>query len=211
MRAERLGLFTIIHEGEELLHFNNHLTSGGIACAMSHRKALMAAAQHPTADWSLIMEDDISGVVPCFDSVLAGVFAQLPQDWDTVLIGYHDSVGQLAQAHGDALAESWAMPSWKHDYGLYGLVVRTGVAQQIVERCFPVNGQVDKAITGWLVREGFNSFRVDPRNMLLTSPKSEESLDSDVQTMGEVESILERHGSVERYNEHILGERDLFA
>ena len=43
------GAFTIVHNEGRLLHFDNHLTMGGIACAMSHRLALQAVVQHPTA------------------------------------------------------------------------------------------------------------------------------------------------------------------
>lgn len=47
--ARRRGAFTIVHNEGRLLHFDNHLTMGGIACAMSHRLALQAVVQHPTA------------------------------------------------------------------------------------------------------------------------------------------------------------------
>jgi len=208
-RAERLGLYTIVHNGHELLHFNNHLTDGGLGCAMSHKRALEAAARHPTADWALILEDDISGVVPNLDQAIANVLMKLPADWDAVLLGYHDSVGRLADPGPDEIADVNVMRPVKHDFGLYAWMVRKHVARQIVDHCFPVDGQVDKAITGWLFRQGFQTFRVDPRNMLLHSPKSEESLDSDIQTMGEIHRVLEEHGSVDAYNEHIISERDM--
>lgn len=211
MRADRLGLFTIIHEGQELLHFNNHLTNGGIACAMSHRKALVAASRHPTADWALILEDDLAGVVPRFDDALARVLAQLPADWDSVLLGYHDKFGRLAGAGEGGVADTYVVPTITHDYGLFAFLVRTDVARLIVEHTFPVSGQVDKAITGWLVRQGFRTYKVDPQNMLIHSPKSEESQDSDVQTLGVVENIIEQHGSVDVYNDFLLSERDLFS
>ncbi|CAK0816481.1 unnamed protein product, partial [Prorocentrum cordatum] len=47
--ARRRGAYTIVHRGGHLMHFDNHLTPGGIACAMSHRRALEAVASHPTA------------------------------------------------------------------------------------------------------------------------------------------------------------------
>ena len=55
-RAQESGVFTIIHNGPHLVHFDDHLTRGGIACAMSHRLALQALVEHPTADWALILE-----------------------------------------------------------------------------------------------------------------------------------------------------------
>jgi len=58
-QASEQGAWTIVHDGGRLLHFDNHLTIGGIACAMSHRLALEKVARHPTAEWGLILEDDV--------------------------------------------------------------------------------------------------------------------------------------------------------
>jgi len=209
-RAERLGLFTVVHYGQELLHFNNHMTDGGIACAMSHKKALERAARHPTADWALILEDDIADVVPNLDQALANVLAKLPQDWGSVLLGFHDGWGRVADPGPDEVADIDVYPTISHDFGLYAWMVRTDVARLIVDHAFPVSGQVDKAITGWLVQQGFRTYKVDPLNMLFHSPKSEESQDSDVQSLGGIEQIVENHGSVEAYNQHITSEREMF-
>ena len=52
--ARRRGAYTIVHNEGRLLHFDNHLTMGGIACAMSHRLALKALVAHPTVAWTNI-------------------------------------------------------------------------------------------------------------------------------------------------------------
>ena len=49
------------------MHFDDHLTVGGIACALSHRLALRRIAEHPTASWGLVLEDDVNAVVPRVD------------------------------------------------------------------------------------------------------------------------------------------------
>ncbi|CAK0888744.1 unnamed protein product [Prorocentrum cordatum] len=209
-RAQRLGIYTVVHSGPELLHFNNHLTEGGIACAMSHQKTLRAVASHPTADWALILEDDIADVVPRFDEVLARVLRQLPEDWDAVLLGYHDSHGRVAGGVGGGVPDVPVRPTLWHDYGLFAYVVRKSAAALLLRHAFPVNGQVDKAVTGWLARERGRTFKVDPQSMLLISPKSEESQDSDVQTLGSIDQLVEQHGDVAAYNERMIAERALF-
>ena len=57
-------------------------------------------------------------------------------------------------------------------YGLYAWVVRKEAAKRLLEEAFPVPGQVDHALSFWLVQQG-NSFKVAPRHMLFYSPKSE--------------------------------------
>ena len=97
--ARRRGAYTIVHSGGRLLHFDNHLTVGGIACAMSHRLALQALVSHPTAKWGIILEDDILEVVPRVEEVVAKAIKNLPEDWDALFLGYHDDAGK---AHDSA-------------------------------------------------------------------------------------------------------------
>ena len=92
--ARRRGAYTIVHSGGRLLHFDNHLTVGGIACAMSHRLALQALVSHPTAKWGIILEDDILEVVPRVEEVVAKAISNLPEDWDALFLGYHDDAGR---------------------------------------------------------------------------------------------------------------------
>ena len=85
--ARRRGAFTIVHSGGRLLHFDNHLTMGGIACAMSHKLALEALLQHPSADWGLVLEDDVEALVPDAEQLLQRTLETLPKDWDALFLG----------------------------------------------------------------------------------------------------------------------------
>ncbi|CAE8717196.1 unnamed protein product, partial [Polarella glacialis] len=86
--------YTIVHDGTgNLVHFDDHLTLGGIACALSHRKALERIATHPTAEWGLVLEDDVNALVPRADLAIARMMRQLPEDWDAVCLAYHDPRG----------------------------------------------------------------------------------------------------------------------
>jgi len=58
-QASEQGAWTIVHDGRRLLRFGHHPTICGIACAMSRRLALEMVARHPTAEWGLILEDDV--------------------------------------------------------------------------------------------------------------------------------------------------------
>merc|ERR1719401_2572785 len=128
------------------------------------------------------------------------------------MLGYHDRYGQLAPcgADGGAVAEVPVRQMLSHDFGLFAWIVRKEVAQLLVDNAFPINGQVDKALTSWLVRERFRSFKVDAQHMLFYSPKSEESEDSDVQSLGSVEQLVADHGSIETYNAYLVAERENF-
>lgn len=236
--AKRRGAFTIVHNDGQLVRFHDHLTQGGIACAMSHCAALAAVASHPTARWGLILEDDITAVVPNIHEVLPRILSKLPPDWDAVFLGYHGGTlaGTGAGGKDTASQESTAMleltldnaqdrvdlgrdaygPNAGHDppvlrmffplFGLYAWMVTKEAARAALEGAFPVNGQVDYALSRWLVEERGRSFRVAPRHMLFFSPKSEHGLDSDIQTMAHLQELIDDPSMCERYmnfvNEH---------
>mmetsp|Transcript_17156 Transcript_17156/g.53802 ORF Transcript_17156/g.53802 Transcript_17156/m.53802 type:complete len:211 (+) Transcript_17156:610-1242(+) len=84
-------------------------------------------------------------------------------------------------------------------YGLYAWMVTREAAQAALEGAFPVEGQVDYALTRWLVRERGRCFRVGPKHMLFFSPKSEDGLDSDIQTMARFQELLDDPEQCERY------------
>lgn len=93
-RAQRLGLYSIVHDAENnLVNFDDHLTEGAVACAMSHYNALKKVAEHP-ADWGLILEDDLSLAVPYVHREIRGILKQLPLDWTAVFLGYHNKYGR---------------------------------------------------------------------------------------------------------------------
>ena len=82
-RAKQMGLYSIVHDAENnLVNFDDHFTEGAVACAMSHHLALTKVAQHPSAKWGLILEDDVSLVVPQVHRELSTILDQLPENWN---------------------------------------------------------------------------------------------------------------------------------
>lgn len=250
VQAQRAEAYTIVHQEGRLIRFHNHLTSGGVACAMSHRKALEAVATHPTASWGLILEDDISAVVPNVHEAIADILKQLPETWDAVFLGYHGGVlkgtdvessarseheiseaaqeqqrGELElqidqmRGHSDGFVgslepglDATGLPNrvpllrmYLPLFGLYAFMVRKEAAQAALDGAFPVNGQVDHALSQWLISSRGQAFRIAPRHCLFFSRKSEDGLDSDIQTMARLEELLENPERCERYLEFVGG------
>ncbi|CAK0861373.1 unnamed protein product [Prorocentrum cordatum] len=214
-RAKRLGLYTIVRGSEnEMVQFDDHLTPGGIACAMSHRDALRRVATHPTAAWGLVLEDDIAAVVPDADRVVARILRALPHDWSAVFLGYHHKDGcphprargpegrsarEAPQGSDEEVVGARVFEIHDHVWGLYAWMVRKEAAQELVDGLFPIRGQVDYAISSWLVRNRGGVYCVHPDELLFYSPPSEEGQDSDIQTMVYEEKVVEQHGSWESY------------
>ena len=232
--AKQIGAHTIVHKDGELVKFHDHLTEGGIACAMSHYKALKTVADHPSAEWALILEDDIEALVPDVHLQLESIISRLPASWDALFVGYHGGVLQGAGPGGTDTQQEYTRaefeleidqmrgvdhPDWAENfrgsvepydnevpvlrmysplYGLYAWVVRKEAARRLLEEAFPVPGQVDHALSLWLVQQG-NSFKVAPRHMLFYSPKSEVGLDSDIQTMAHLDQLLADPQHCEEY------------
>lgn len=234
--AKQIGAHTIVHKDGELVKFHDHLTEGGIACAMSHYKALKTVADHPTAEWALILEDDIEALVPDVHLQLENIISRLPETWDALFVGYHGGVLQGTGPGGTDTQQEQTRaefelqidemrgvdnPGWDGDsfqgsvepryeneipvlrmysplYGLYAWVVRKEAAKRLLGEAFPVPGQVDHALSLWLVQQG-NSFKVAPRHMLFYSPKSEVGLDSDIQTMTHLDQLLADPQHCEEY------------
>ena len=84
------------------MSFDDHLTPGAVACALSHHKALRRLAQQD-AEWGLILEDDVALVVPQVHRELEAIVAQLPAHWTAVFLGYHNKYGR---AHARAVNSS---------------------------------------------------------------------------------------------------------
>ncbi|CAE7229187.1 unnamed protein product [Symbiodinium necroappetens] len=203
--ARRRGAYTIVHSGGRLLHFDNHLTVGGIACAMSHRLALQALVSHPTAKWGIILEDDILEVVPRVEEVVAKAISNLPEDWDALFLGYHDDAGRAHhsayEGHEDEadVAEVPVRLLREPCFGLFAWVVRREAAEALLAHAFPIGGQVDHALSSWLLRERGRCFQVEPGSMVCFSPKSEEAEDSDIQTMATVDDFMGKFQSWQAY------------
>ena len=234
--AQRVGAHTIVHKDGELVKFHDHLTAGGIACAMSHYKALRTVAEHPTAEWGLILEDDIQALLPNVHDVIAKAVESLPSSWDALFLGYHGGVldgcgpggRDTEQEHARARFELQidemrgyagefrgcidreamladevpVLRMYSPLYGLYAWAVRKETAATLLEEAFPVAGQVDHALSLWLVEHG-QSFKVAPRHMLFFSPKSEVGMDSDIQTMTHLDNLLADPEHCERYVDFI--------
>lgn len=232
--AQRIGAHTIVHKDGELVKFHDHFTTGGIACTMSHHAALEAVASHPTAEWGLILEDDIQSVRPNVHSEIAGILQRLPQDWDALFVGYHGGVlagtgpggkdteqevskcrlelqidemrgmgdgfkGSVTEEETEPAGAVPVLRMYGPLYGLYAWVVRKEAARAMIDGGFPVGGQVDHALSLWLVQERGRCFKVAPQHLLFYSPKSEDGLDSDIQTMAKLDDLLADPEQCERY------------
>jgi len=92
-------------------------------------------------------------------------------------------------------------------YGLYAWIVRKEAAMAALEGSFPIHGQVDHALSQWLVSERGRTFRVSPRQLLFFSPKSEHGLDSDVQSMARLEELLDDPEMTQRYMDFVNSDR----
>lgn len=209
-RAKRLGLYSIVHDEEnQLVNFDDHFTEGAVACAMSHHKALTKVAQHPSAQWGLILEDDVSLVVPEVHRELHTILEQLPESWTAVFLGYHNEYGR---PHPRAVncTEKWqAAPCEKerifeifdHSWGLYAWMVKKEAAESLIRNLFPISSQVDYAISRYLITRHGGVYSVFPDRLLFYSPTSEEGQDSDIQTMRSEEQVAEEFGSWHEYME----------
>ncbi|CAJ1424726.1 unnamed protein product, partial [Effrenium voratum] len=175
-RAEEEEHYTIVHDEEgNLVHFDDHLTLGGIACALSHRLALQRSGpsggggemragascgcMHSVASrpWNVGFvdgADDVNAVVPRADLAIAKLLSQLPDDWDAVCLGYHDPRGRVhpAAAETEADVEVEVLESQGHVFGLGAWMVRKEAAQELVANAFPIESQVDYTLTNWLAR-----------------------------------------------------------
>lgn len=214
-RAQRFNHYTIVHDGTgNLVHFDDHLTLGGIACALSHRKALQRLATHPTAKWGLILEDDVKAVVPRVDLSIALVLRQISADWDAVCLAYHDPRGRVhpaaaAEPNADGTpsepARSSVIRSTGHCFGLGAWMVSKEAAKSLVDNAFPIASQVDYTLTNFLACQRRRFWKLDPTNLLFYAPSSEEDMDSDVQTMVSLEQVERQHQTLNNYLDHLNG------
>eukprot|EP00434_Breviolum_minutum_P008147 symbB.v1.2.007183.t1/scaffold436.1/size343649/15 len=209
-RAKRLGLYSIVHDSDNsLVNFDDHFTEGAIACAMSHHKALTQVAEHPSANWGLILEDDVSLVVPQVHREVSTILKQLPPDWTAVFLGYHNKYG-CPHPRAVNATERWEAAAcekepifeiFDHSWGLYAWMVKKDAAKSLIENLFPIGSQVDYAISRFLITRHGGVYSVHPDRLLFYSPTSEEGQDSDIQTMRSEEDVAEEFGSWQEYME----------
>ena len=67
--------------------------------------------------------------------------------------------------HGSTGGELPVLRMYSPLYGLYAWVVRQTAAEELLKHAFPVEGQVDHALSKWLVQRG-RSFKVAPHHLL---------------------------------------------
>ncbi|CAE7432017.1 unnamed protein product [Symbiodinium sp. CCMP2592] len=200
----------------ELVNFDDHLTEGAVACALSHLAALQKVANDSSADWGLILEDDVSLVVPDVDRSISTILEQLPAHWSAVFLGYHNKYGCPHRRSANSSFrrfDDWAEeepgmtevePVFEihdHNWGLYAWMVKKEAARLLVEELFPISSQVDYAISRFLITQCGGVFSVHPDRLLFFSPTSQEGQDSDIQTMRAEEAVVEEFGSWEAYLE----------
>ena len=165
--------------------FSPHLTLGAVGVALSQRKCWQALLESsPSTEYALILEDDISSIALDFNSKLSIVLRTLPQSWCVCFLGFHESTGQLLpRSKPPAVME---LPNGACVTGLYGYIISRRGAQALLggNALFPLRHQVDVAVSRQPWPKG-TRFCIDPKGVLLTSPKSEEgACDTDIQTLG---------------------------
>merc|ERR1712066_899644 len=81
--------------------------------------------------------------------------------------------------------------------GLFALMVRKEAAQLLVDNLFPLDTQVDGAISNMMFRNfgPGRVFKVQPEELLFYSSCSEEAQDSDIQTMVSQDAVVDEYGS----------------
>jgi len=181
--------------------FCNTLTRGAVACAMSHRDCWRRLCDVEGADWALILEDDVEEFCVDFVSRLARVLLAAPEGWHLIYLGCHQGFQHGGCMHGEAcprdLAESplRLRPACQvvaeaagadEVTGLYGYLVSRAGARRLLDGLFPISVQVDSAIYALHSgRVGLEAYAVEWHQMLLFSPPTELSRDSDIQTFGD--------------------------
>jgi len=68
-------------------------------------------------------------------------------------------------------------------------MVTREAAQAVLDNLFPIQTQVDHALSIWLARHRGRAYKVVPNSFLFFSPTSEEAGDSDIQTMKSLDAV----------------------
>lgn len=181
----------LIVDGHQAWERNPYFTPGAIACAMSHRLALKKVAEHPTAEWGLILEDDIVAAVPNADKVLQRLVAEAPNGWAMLYLGYHGgtphpaaasaALGEFSKEDAEAAVGNMDLDvqACVQNPGLYAWAVRKDVAASALES-FPLDEPLDTGLPFELHRKHHASYAVGQNSLLFYSAPSELTHDSDV-------------------------------
>lgn len=176
--------------------FSPHFTLGGIACALSHKKAWQRLASSKQHDWALILEDDLACVSVELDGALERCVSSLPSSWQLCMVGYHESSGHLHTPEM-RMRVSELGPD-ESQTGLFGYLLRKSAAVELIScrQIWPLSNQIDVQL-GRRHWRAMSRFTVSPDSVLVHSPKSEEGdCDTDVQSLGA--SDKKAHGSMQK-------------
>lgn len=173
--------------------FQARLTRGAVACALSHRTCWHRLQTSRHTDWALVMEDDVEEFCPGFSLCVAKLVKSAPPDWDIIYLGYHQGES-LLECHFPGVPVRVCIANHVVNHkvtgateitGLYGYLVSKAGAQKLLARLFPISMQVDSAIYKMHAAGQLTALCVDPSDMLLYSPPTEMSRDTDIQTFGD--------------------------
>jgi len=176
LRAERTRRPT---GGASFRERSSRMTLGACGCTLSHRLAWQALVEG-SANWALILEDNLSAVCQRFDEELEAVLRALPAAWQICYVGFHG--GDLLP-DGDGFAGPLVHLSGRRGWvpGLYGYLVTKAFAQVLLQSTLPMVTQLD-TVVGCLAAALGQGYAVPPGQLLVVSPPPEESHDTDVQT-----------------------------
>eukprot|EP00927_Polykrikos_kofoidii_P066211 TRINITY_DN61850_c0_g1_i1.p1 TRINITY_DN61850_c0_g1~~TRINITY_DN61850_c0_g1_i1.p1 ORF type:complete len:658 (+),score=105.01 TRINITY_DN61850_c0_g1_i1:94-2067(+) len=133
-----------------------HMTPGAVGCALSHRIAWEHLVNNrPEAIWALVLEDDLTYIVPNLEQRIAAVLECLPpaDEWDLCYLGWHGCARAAFEASAGSSEHPGPLLPWCEDLrplGTFGYLVSTGGAQRLLDpeakRVFPLAFQLDKQI-----------------------------------------------------------------
>jgi len=116
----------------------NKLKSGQKGCALSHIK-IWELVDKGTAEVVLILEDD--AIIPTdFNNKLAKYMAELPSDWDMVLLGGNNLMGKR---HSQRLLYTDNTIKRDGNYGLFGYLIKKTTAAKLLVTCLKMKATID--------------------------------------------------------------------
>ena len=108
------GIGSVIFKGAKMR------LRGAIGCFLAHRNAMTDAAEHPGAQATLIMEDDVA-IPPDFHEKMKVVLGELPRDWDVL---YLDKVNPKAHKVSEHIHKFEKQMTTHNNWGNWAYFVR---------------------------------------------------------------------------------------
>jgi glycosyl transferase family 25 len=116
----------------------NKLKPGQKGCALSHIQ-IWELVDKGTAEVVLILEDD--AIIPTdFNNKLAKYMAELPSDWDMVLLGGNNLMGKR---HSQRLLYTDNTIKRDGNYGLFGYLIKKTTAAKLLVTCLKMKATID--------------------------------------------------------------------